>query len=92
MVAWSRSADPCEAPVRRVLDNGLFTAKDASRARRMEQTLLLNATYEPMQVISWRRAIRMHFQDKVEVVEVYPRQIRSMRLALPMPSVIPRTD
>lgn len=54
----------------------------------MDQTLLLNATYEPLQVVSWRRAIRMLFQEKVEVVEEYDRRIRSISLSIPMPSVI----
>lgn len=54
----------------------------------MERTLLLNATYEPLQVVSWKRAIRMHFQGKVDVVEVYERQVRSVTLSLQVPSVI----
>lgn len=54
----------------------------------MEHTLLLNATYEPLQVVSWKRAIRMLFQEKVEVVEHYSREVRSVSMALPVPSVI----
>lgn len=54
----------------------------------MEQTLLLNATYEPLQVVSWKRAIRMLFQQKVEVVENYAREIHSVTLTLKVPSVI----
>jgi len=54
----------------------------------MEQTLLLNATYEPLQIVSWKRAIRMLFQDKVEVLEEYKNEIRSVSLAIRVPSVI----
>ena len=54
----------------------------------MDQTLLLNATYEPLPIVSWKRAIRMLFQEKVEVVEVYDREIRSITLTVRMPSVI----
>jgi len=54
----------------------------------MDQTLLLNATYEPLQVVPWRRAIKMLFQEKVEVVEVYDRSVRSISLSIRMPSVI----
>lgn len=54
----------------------------------MDQTLLLNATYEPLQIVSWKRAIRMLFQEKVEVVEVYDRRIRSISFSVRMPSVI----
>lgn len=54
----------------------------------MEHTLLLNTTYEPLQVVSWKRAIRMMFQEKVEVVEHYNREIRSVTLSLKVPSVV----
>lgn len=54
----------------------------------MDRTLLLNATYEPLQVVSWQRAIRMLFQQKAEVVENYAREIRSVRFAMKVPSVI----
>ena len=54
----------------------------------MDRTLLLNATYEPLQIVSWKRAIRMLFQGKVEVIEVYDREVRSVTLSLNIPSVI----
>ncbi len=54
----------------------------------MDRTLLLNATYEPLQVVSWQRAIRMLFQEKAEVVESYSREIHSVRFAMRVPSVI----
>ena len=54
----------------------------------MEQILVLNSTYEPLQVISWQRAVRMLFQEKVEVVEEYDREIRSVSLSLRLPSVL----
>ena len=54
----------------------------------MEQTLLLNATYEPLQIVSWKRAVKMLFQDKVEVLEEYKNEIRSVTLAIRVPSVI----
>lgn len=54
----------------------------------MHQTLLLNATYEPLQVVSWKRAVRMLFQDKVEVVEVYEHRIHSVSLTIHVPAVI----
>ena len=34
----------------------------------MEQTLVLNATYEPLGVVSWQRAMTLLYQGKVEVV------------------------
>ena len=54
----------------------------------MERTLLLNATYEPLQIVSWKRAIRMLFQDKVEVLEEYKNEVRSVSIAMKIPSVI----
>ena len=34
----------------------------------MEQTLLLNATYEPLRVVHWQKAITLWAQGKVEIV------------------------
>ena len=36
----------------------------------MEQTLLLNATYEPLRVVHWQKAITLWCQGKVEIVAV----------------------
>ena len=42
------------------------------------QTLLLNQGFEPIKVISWQRAISLLFLGKVEVLEEYDRDIRSV--------------
>ena len=54
----------------------------------MEQTLLLNATYEPLRVVHWQKAITLWCQGKVEVVAEYEREIRSVSFSIKMPSVI----
>ena len=54
----------------------------------MEQTLLLNATYEPLKVVNWQKAITLLCQGKVEVVSVYDREIRSVSFSIKLPSVI----
>ena len=36
----------------------------------MEQTLLLNATYEPLKVVHWQKAITLWCQGKVEIIAV----------------------
>ena len=54
----------------------------------MEHTLVLNSSYEPLQIISWKRAIRMLFQEKVEVVDEYDREIRSVSLSIRLPSIL----
>ncbi len=53
-----------------------------------EQVLLLNATYEPMKVVPWQKAVHLFFQGKVEIVETYDRQISSAHLSMRLPAVI----
>jgi 5-methylcytosine-specific restriction endonuclease McrA len=54
----------------------------------MELTLLLNATYEPLRVVHWQKAITLLWQGKVEVLEVYDREIHGISITLRLPSVI----
>ena len=35
----------------------------------MEQTLVLNATYEPLRIVSWQKAMTLLFQEKVEQLQ-----------------------
>jgi 5-methylcytosine-specific restriction endonuclease McrA len=54
----------------------------------MDQTLLLSQGYEPLATITWQRAICLLTLGKVEVVETYDREIRSVHLVLKMPAVV----
>ncbi|HYM22518.1 MAG TPA: HNH endonuclease, partial [Vicinamibacterales bacterium] len=54
----------------------------------MEQTLLLNATYEPLKIVDWQKALTLLFQGKVEVVREYDREIHSVTFTIKLPSVI----
>ena len=54
----------------------------------MEQTLLLNATYEPLQVVNWHRALTLLFSGKAEVVAEYEREIHSVSFSVRLPSVL----
>lgn len=54
----------------------------------MEMTLLLNSTYEPLKVVSWKKAITLLWQGKVEVLEVYNREIHGISITIKLPSVI----
>jgi 5-methylcytosine-specific restriction endonuclease McrA len=54
----------------------------------MDQTLLLNATYEPLKVVHWRKAVTLWCQGKVEIISVYDREVRSVSLSFKLPSVI----
>ena len=54
----------------------------------MDHALLLNATYEPLKVVDWRKAITLWCQGKVEVISVYDREVHSVSLTLKLPSVV----
>ena len=49
----------------------------------MEQTLLLNATYEPLKVVHWQKAITLLCQGKVEIVSTYDKVVRLIERNLP---------
>jgi 5-methylcytosine-specific restriction endonuclease McrA len=52
------------------------------------RTLLLSQGYEPIKVISWQRAISLLFLGKVEVIEEYDHDIRSVTLVIKIPAVV----
>lgn len=54
----------------------------------MEQTLLLNATFEPVQVIDWQRAMTLLCCGKVEVVAEHDREVRAVTFSFRLPSVV----
>lgn len=58
-------------------DGGLF-----------EQVLLLNASFEPLNVINWRRAVKLVFMEKVEVVEESDHEVRSVSESMRIPSIV----
>jgi 5-methylcytosine-specific restriction endonuclease McrA len=54
----------------------------------MSKALVLNASYEPLCVVSARRAIVLVLKEKAEVVHATDRSFHSERWELPEPSVI----
>ena len=52
------------------------------------RSLLLNATYEPMKIVSWQKALILWFQDKVEIIEYHNVFVRSVRATFQVPSVM----
>jgi 5-methylcytosine-specific restriction endonuclease McrA len=73
----------------------LVTASDVATSHRRKQgkmqtrTLLLNASFEPLTVISWQRAITLLFMGKVEVIEEYQEHnIHSVSMQMAMPAVV----
>lgn len=51
-------------------------------------TLLLNTTYEPIQIVGWQRAVTLLFQGKVEVLEEHDEEIHSISFTMKIPSVL----
>lgn len=54
----------------------------------MAQVLVLNAGYEPLNIVSVKRAIVLLLKEKAEVVEAAEAMMHSERLALKVPLVI----
>ena len=54
----------------------------------MARSLVLNATYEPLCVVSARRAVVLVLAEKADVLHDSDEEMRSERLALKVPSVI----
>ena len=54
----------------------------------MEQTLVLNADYFPLDVVNWQRAMTLWCQGKVEIVERHDREVWSVSFSFKLPAVI----
>jgi 5-methylcytosine-specific restriction endonuclease McrA len=54
----------------------------------MEQTLLLNATFEPLKVVHWQKAVTLWCQGKVEIISHYDREVHAVSFSFKLPSVI----
>ena len=54
----------------------------------MLPTLLLNASYEPLKVIPWQRAVVLLFQGKADLVEAYDAVIRAVSHTMEAPAVV----
>lgn len=52
------------------------------------RTLILNAGYEPMQMVSWQRALCLVLAQKAEVVAEYGELVRSVSTSFALPSVV----
>jgi 5-methylcytosine-specific restriction endonuclease McrA len=52
------------------------------------QTLVLNASYEVMKIVNWRKAVRWFFLDKVDVIEEYSEYILTPSLQMKIPAVV----
>ena len=54
----------------------------------MEQTLVLNSSFEPLKVVDWHRAITLWCQGKVEILEEHDRVVRAVSFSFKLPSVV----
>jgi 5-methylcytosine-specific restriction endonuclease McrA len=54
----------------------------------MSSVLVLNATYEPLNVVSVRRAILLLLKDKAEILEASEQRVRAANFSFPVPLVI----
>jgi 5-methylcytosine-specific restriction endonuclease McrA len=52
------------------------------------RALLLNASFQPLQVISWQKAVQLFYLGKVEVIEASHREVRSVTVRIKVPLVI----
>ncbi len=54
----------------------------------MDHVLVLNSSFEPLKIVSWQKAMHLLFQGKVEVLEEYDREIRTVSLSIRLPAVL----
>ncbi len=53
-----------------------------------QSTLLLSQSYEPIKVIPWQRAFTLLLLGKVEVLEEYERNVKTVTIVFKMPAVV----
>jgi len=54
----------------------------------MLRVLKINQSYEPIDIISWKNAIRLIFLEKVEVIKEYDRFIKTPNSLYKLPAVV----
>lgn len=53
----------------------------------MRDALLLNASYEPLEILDWKEAVNLLFRDKIEVLENHDKPVRTVSGLFRIPSV-----
>jgi 5-methylcytosine-specific restriction endonuclease McrA len=48
----------------------------------------LNASYEPLKVVDWQKAMTLLFQGKVEVIEEHDVCVRTVKFTFKLPSIL----
>ena len=52
------------------------------------RTLLLSCGRDPVALISWKRALTLFFSGKVEILEEYDKEVRSVSFVMRVPAVV----
>lgn len=52
------------------------------------QTLVLNASFEPLSIVRWERAITLWYQGKAEILSEHEGDVRAVSFTFKLPSVI----
>lgn len=52
------------------------------------RTLVLSQGFEPVEIISWQRALTLLFLNKVEVIVEYDRNVKTTSLLIKIPAVV----
>lgn len=52
------------------------------------ETLVLNATYEPLDIVHWQRAMTLWCQGKVEIVDTHDKEVRAVSFSFKLPSIV----
>ncbi len=80
------SACVCSARTLGRMVTSIFSIKAAIRVN--SAVLVLNASFEPLNVVSTRRAVVLLLKEKAELVEAAEQVLKSERLRIPRPLVI----
>lgn len=54
----------------------------------MSHALVLNATFEPLNIVPWQKAMQLLFQGKVEVIEESNYEVHTVRMTIKVPAVL----
>lgn len=54
----------------------------------MEQTLVLNASYEPVSIVHWQRAMTLFFKGAAEIVAEHDIEKRAVTFTFKLPAVV----
>lgn len=52
------------------------------------QTLVLNASYEIMKIVHWKKAVVWFFNNKIDIIEEYGEHIRTPSIKMKIPAVV----